>query len=122
MSKEARCKVKICGITSTHDACLAADAGADYIGVLVDVAASERTLDTLRAAEISKDSPIPTVLLLYDRTNVRYPASSFQNPTLCCSTSWPKRHPSRLKNSNVFLTANFGNLFTFPPEILRMSI
>lgn len=68
MSQESRCKVKICGITSTHDACLAADAGADYIGVLVEVAASERTLDTLRAAEISKDSPLPTVLLLYNRT------------------------------------------------------
>lgn len=68
MSEETRCKVKICGITSIHDACLAADAGADYIGVLVDVAASERTMKTTQAVDIAKGSPIPTVLLLYNRT------------------------------------------------------
>ncbi len=68
MSEETRCKVKICGITSIHDACLAADAGADYIGVLVDVAASERTMKTTQAVEIASGSPIPTVLLLYNRT------------------------------------------------------
>ena len=68
MSQESRCKVKICGITSTHDACLAADAGADYAGILVDVAASERTLTTTQAVEIASDSPISAVLLLYNRT------------------------------------------------------
>lgn len=68
MSKESRCSVKICGITSTHDAQLAADAGADYAGVLVDVAVSERTRSTVQAVEISTESPIPTVLLLYNRT------------------------------------------------------
>lgn len=68
MSDESRCKVKICGTTSIHDACLAADAGADYSGVLVDVASSERSLTTPQAVEIAKDSPIPTVLLLYNRT------------------------------------------------------
>lgn len=68
MSKESRCKVKICGTTSILDACLAADAGADYSGVLVDVASSERSLSTSQAAEIASTSPIPTVLLLYNRT------------------------------------------------------
>lgn len=68
MPKETMYKVKICGITSVHDACLAADAGADYIGVLVDVAASERTMETTQAVEIASGSPIPTVLLLYNRT------------------------------------------------------
>ena len=68
MPKETMCKVKICGITSIHDARLAADAGADYIGVLVDVAASERTMKTTQAVEIASGSPIPTVLLLYNRT------------------------------------------------------
>ena len=68
MSKESGCSVKICGITSIHDAQLAADAGADYIGVLVDVAVSERTRSTAQAVEISSVSPIPTVLLLYNRT------------------------------------------------------
>ncbi len=68
MSKESRCKVKICGTTSIHDACLAADVGADYSGVLVDVASSERSLTTTQALEIANASPIPTVLLLYNRT------------------------------------------------------
>ena len=68
MSTESRCSVKICGITSIHDAQLAADAGADYIGVLVDVAVSERTRSTTQAAEIASESPIPTVILLYNRS------------------------------------------------------
>ncbi len=67
-SSKQSCKVKICGTTSIHDACLAADAGADYSGILVDVAASERSLSTSQAVEIASTSPIPTVLLLYNRT------------------------------------------------------
>ena len=68
MSKESRCSVKICGITSIHDARLAAGAGADYIGVLVDVAVSERTRSATQAAEIVSESPIPTIILLYNRS------------------------------------------------------
>ena len=68
MHKESCCSVKICGITSIHDARLAADAGADYIGVLVDVAVSERTRSATQAAEIASESPIPTVILLYNRS------------------------------------------------------
>ncbi len=67
MSKESHCSVKICGITSIHDARLAADAGADYIGVLVDVAVSERTRSATQATEIASESPLPTVILLYNR-------------------------------------------------------
>ena len=68
MSNESHCSVKICGITSIHDARLAADAGADYIGVLVDVAVSERTRSATQAAEIASESPLPTVILLYNRS------------------------------------------------------
>lgn len=68
MPKESRCSVKICGITSIHDARLAADAGADYAGVLVDVTVSPRTRTAAEAVEIASQSPIPTVLLLYNRT------------------------------------------------------
>ena len=80
MSKESRCSVKICGITSIHDARLAADAGADYAGVLVDVAVSERTRSTAQAVEIATESPIPTVLLLYNRTtsDIREAVSQIQ--------------------------------------------
>ena len=41
---------------------------ANYIGVLVDVAVSERTRSALEASEIAKASPIPPVILLYNRT------------------------------------------------------
>ena len=68
MHKKSTCKVKICGTTSIHDARLAAEAGADHSGVLVDVASSERSLTTTKAIEIASASPIPTVLLLYNRT------------------------------------------------------
>ena len=68
MSKEPRCHVKICGTTTIHDAHLAAEAGADYSGVLVDVVSSERSLPTAQAVKIAGASPIPTVLLLYNRT------------------------------------------------------
>ena len=68
MRKEAHCRIKICGITSIHDATLAANAGADYAGVLVDVNSSERSLPAIKAKEISNACPIPTVLLLYNRS------------------------------------------------------
>ena len=68
MSTESHCSVKICGITSDHDAQLAADAGADYIGVLVDVVVSERTRTATEASDIAKSSSIPPVILLYNRT------------------------------------------------------
>ncbi|RKU28824.1 phosphoribosylanthranilate isomerase [Candidatus Poribacteria bacterium] len=68
MSKTGRCKVKICGITSVHDATLAKNAGADYVGILVDVVSSERSLEMTQAIRIVNESPIPTVLLLYNRT------------------------------------------------------
>ncbi len=67
MPKHNRCKVKICGTTSIHDARLAAQAKADYSGVLLDVAVSERSRNTEQAVEIANGSPIPTVLLLFNR-------------------------------------------------------
>ena len=88
MSKESRCSVKICGITSIHDARLAADAGADYAGVLVDVAVSERTRSTVQAVEISTESPIPTVLLLYNRTTPDIQTVVSTGSTVCRSTPW----------------------------------
>ena len=51
-----RTRVKICGITRTADACAAADAGADAIG-LVFYPPSPRYLSTERAAEIRDALP-----------------------------------------------------------------
>ena len=57
-------KVKICGTTSIRDAQMASDAGADYLGVLVDVPGSERSLTIDQASAIAKSSRIPVVVLL----------------------------------------------------------
>ena len=60
-------KVKICGTTSIADARMAADAGADYSGVVVEVPFSERSVPIDCAAEIARQTPIPTVVLVFDR-------------------------------------------------------
>lgn len=62
-----RCKVKICGTASVADARMAADAGADYSGVVVEVPFSERSVPVDSAAEIARQTPIPTVILVFDR-------------------------------------------------------
>ena len=62
-----RCKVKICGTTSVTDARMAADAGADYSGVVVEVPFSERSVPINAAAEIARQTPILTVTLVFDR-------------------------------------------------------
>ena len=62
-----RCKVKICGTTSVADARMAADAGADYSGVVVEVPFSERSVSINAAAEIARQTPISTVILVFDR-------------------------------------------------------
>ena len=62
-----RCKVKICGTTNVADAHMAADAGADYSGVVVEVPFSERSVPIDSAAEIARKTPIPTVILVFDR-------------------------------------------------------
>ncbi len=75
---DTRCKVKICGTTTIHDAHLAAEAGADYSGVLVDVAVSERSRSPVQAVEIAAASPIPTVLLLFNRSTADIQAAVAQ--------------------------------------------
>ncbi len=58
-------KVKICGTTSVEDARMAIDAGADYLGVLVNVPISERSLTVEQAKTIVESSEIPVLILLY---------------------------------------------------------
>jgi len=57
-------KIKICGITSTGDAVLAERCGADYIGLVCEIEYSPRCIRRGVAADITKLSQIPTVLLL----------------------------------------------------------
>ena len=53
---DGRLLVKVCGITSTADAALAVDAGADAVG-FVFWFMSPRRVDAARAAEISRELP-----------------------------------------------------------------
>jgi len=59
-------KIKICGTTSVEDAQMAVDAGADYLGVLVNVSISERSNTIEQAKAIVDSSSIPSLTLLYN--------------------------------------------------------
>lgn len=58
-------KVKICGITNRDDLDLAAEAGADYAGILFELP-SPRSVSAETAEELSRSSRVPVVLLLFD--------------------------------------------------------
>jgi len=72
--------IKICGITRSSYARAAADAGADYIGVIVDINESPRNVSLKKAQEIIKASPIPAVALLEKNITETIKAASFLNP------------------------------------------
>ena len=59
-------KIKVCGITTVEDARLAAEAGADYIGVLIEVDSSPRRLSVEQARPICKQSTLPVVTLFFN--------------------------------------------------------
>jgi phosphoribosylanthranilate isomerase len=59
-------KVKICGTTSVQDALMAVDANADYLGILVNVSISERSLNIEQAKAVVEASKIPALTLLYN--------------------------------------------------------
>ena len=46
---------------------MAADAGADYSGVVVEVPFSERSVPIDSATDMAQQTPIPTVILVFDR-------------------------------------------------------
>lgn len=96
-----RCKVKICGTTSVADAHMAADAGADYSGVVVEVAFSERSVSIDSAAEITRQTPIPTVILVFDRPTdwVKRAAAQIKPFAIQLLGHEPPAHVAELKKS-----------------------
>jgi len=60
------CAIKVCGITSVEDALMAEKAGADFLGVIVNVARSPRSLEVNDAKELFSCPQIPVILLTYD--------------------------------------------------------
>lgn len=83
--KESRIKVKMCGITSPKDAAMAAEAGADYIGMII-WPHSKRSVCLSIAKEISKvareygalpvgvfvDDDAETILRASDEANLEF--------------------------------------------------
>jgi len=61
---QMRPKLKICGVTNRDDARLVSASGADYLGILVDIEYSERSLTLPQAREVALASEIPVVILL----------------------------------------------------------
>jgi len=59
-ARDGRLLVKICGITSTEDAALAVDAGADAVGFVL-WPGSPRAVSPERAAAIARDIPEPVL-------------------------------------------------------------
>ena len=59
-------KIKVCGITTVEDAHLVAEAGADYIGVIIEVDFSPRRLSVEQARPICEQSTLPVVTLFFN--------------------------------------------------------
>ncbi|OPX87155.1 MAG: N-(5'-phosphoribosyl)anthranilate isomerase [Pelotomaculum sp. PtaB.Bin104] len=66
MLMKAGCRVKICGITNSDDAGMAAREGASYIGVLIEVSYSPRSQTVEGAVPIFFSLPIPVVALVHE--------------------------------------------------------
>lgn len=60
------CSIKICGISSVADARMVSETGIDYLGVLVNVRQSPRSVGAETAAEIVAASTAPVMALTYD--------------------------------------------------------
>jgi phosphoribosylanthranilate isomerase len=60
------CSIKICGITGADDARMVSECSIDYLGVLVNVRQSPRSVGIEAASEIIAASKVPVLVLAYD--------------------------------------------------------
>jgi len=58
--------IKVCGICRPEDAHVAGGAGADFIGILVNVKASQRSQTLEQAKAVATATDVPLVLLLWE--------------------------------------------------------
>jgi len=61
-------KIKICGITNLKDMELVSSSGADYAGILLNVAVSPRSVDVKKAKSLCRRARIPVIILLWQPT------------------------------------------------------
>jgi len=59
-----KCFVKICGITHPDDASIAAGLGADFVGIIVEIDGSPRSVCVEEAAHIISCAAVPAIILL----------------------------------------------------------
>lgn len=64
-------QVKICGTTNLEDAVLAAQEGADFFGVVIEVEFSPRSLNVEEAEELFASPPLPAVALVFQMAEER---------------------------------------------------
>jgi phosphoribosylanthranilate isomerase len=62
------CLVKICGITNPEDAAMVSEAGADYLGILVNIHHSPRSVTPEKARTVCAASTIPVIVLTFDHS------------------------------------------------------
>ncbi len=67
MSEFSHPQIKICGTTSIADARLAQDAGADFLGIIVEHAPSPRNLSLKQARDIAAEISTPIVVVAVNR-------------------------------------------------------
>jgi phosphoribosylanthranilate isomerase len=67
-------QAKICGTTNLEDAALAAQEGADYFGVVVEVGFSPRSLTIEEAMPLFTTPPLPPVALVFEMPPARVEA------------------------------------------------
>lgn len=62
-----RYRTKLCGTTTVADGLLAERCGADYVGIVLDVPYSERSVDLASARLIVEALAVPAVILTFNR-------------------------------------------------------
>src|SRR5512139_568986 len=72
--------VKICGITNSEDAHSASQAGADFIGVIVEIKGSPRSVSKETAQSVITSVSTPSILLLEKRPSEVINIASDLNP------------------------------------------
>ncbi|MFH1383322.1 MAG: phosphoribosylanthranilate isomerase [Chloroflexota bacterium] len=114
-SNQQPVKVKICGITTVADALRAAEAGADYIGVIIEIEFSPRRLSIEQARPICKNSVVPVVTLFFnwDAEQIKKAVQTLQPKCIQLQGLEP---PSLVRTLKQDLTCEIWKAVHFPAQ------
>jgi phosphoribosylanthranilate isomerase len=105
--------VKMCGITCAGDARLAEHAGADYIGVIVEIAGSARSVAADAAGAILSATRCPSVVLLEKPLPDIVPLAARLNPFAVQLVG--ERDPDALADMRASLACQVWQTVRVPP-------